>query len=124
MSIYENKQWYNIYYKTFYKFLIPLIIKKNLRILTVSKFSKKELLNVYAKMYTSRKLDDKQLILLKQGKGFFHIGASGHEAAGMAAAINFTPSKDFAYPYYRDQAYCIGIGMTSREILLSFLAIY
>ena len=49
----------------------------------LSKFSKKELLNVYAKMYTSRKLDDKQLILLKQGKGYFHIGASGHEAAQM-----------------------------------------
>ena len=34
----------------------------------------------------SRRLDDRQLVLLKQGKGFFHIGASGHEAAQVAAS--------------------------------------
>ena len=52
-------------------------------------FTKKQLLDVYYNMALSRQLDDKQLILLKQGKGFFHIGGSGHEAAGMAAALNF-----------------------------------
>ena len=52
----------------------------------MKKFSKKELLDTYKKMYLSRKLDDKQLILLKQGKGFFHIGASGLEAAQIAAS--------------------------------------
>ena len=85
-------------------------------------FSKKELIDIYSKMFLSRALDEKQLILLKQGKGFFHIGASGHEAAELAAAKNINPNKDFSYPYYRDQAYCIGLGMTSKEILLSFLA--
>ena len=86
------------------------------------RFTKKQLLDIYYKMALSRQLDIKQLILLKQGKGFFHIGASGHEAAGMAAALSFIPSKDFAYPYYRDQAFCIGWGMTSQDHLLSFLA--
>ncbi|SVC75745.1 uncharacterized protein METZ01_LOCUS328599, partial [marine metagenome] len=65
-------------------------------------------------MALSRYLDDKQLILLKQGKGFFHIGGSGHEAAGMAAALAFKPRFDYAYPYYREQAFCLGWGMTSR----------
>ena len=73
-------------------------------------------------MYKSRKLDEKQLILLKQGKGFFHIGASGHEAVQVAASKCFKTEKDYSYPYYRNQAYCLGLGMTSREILLSFLA--
>ena len=73
-------------------------------------------------MYKSRKLDEKQLILLKQGKGFFHIGASGHEAVQLAASKCFKTDKDYSYPYYRNQAYCLGLGMTSREILLSFLA--
>ena len=85
-------------------------------------FTKKQLLNIYYKMAVSRRLDDKQLILLKQGKGFFHIGAAGHEAAGMAAALSFDPAKDFAYPYYRDQAFCLGWGMNIRHHLLSFLA--
>ena len=48
--------------------------------------SKNELLDIYTLMFQSRRLDEKQLILLKQGKGFFHIGASGHEAAQIAAA--------------------------------------
>ena len=88
----------------------------------MKKFSKKELLNTYRKMYLSRKLDERQLILLKQGKGFFHIGASGHEAAQIAASKFINSKTDYSYPYYRNQAYCIGLGMSSREILLSFLA--
>ena len=68
-------------------------------------------------MYLSRKLDDKQLILLKQGKGFFHIGASGHEAAQIAASKFINCKIDYSYPYYRNQAYCIGLGMSSKEIL-------
>lgn len=84
--------------------------------------SKKQLLDIYRSMALSRRLDEKQLILLKQGKGFFHIGGAGHEAAGMAAALSFKPRHDYAYPYYRDQAFCLGWGMTSREHLLSFLA--
>ena len=85
-------------------------------------FTKKQLLEIYQNMAMSRYLDDKQLILLKQGKGFFHIGCSGHEAAGMAAALAFKPGFDYAYPYYRDQAFCLGWGMTSRDHLLAFLA--
>jgi len=85
-------------------------------------FTKKQLLEIYQQMALSRYLDDKQLILLKQGKGFFHIGGSGHEAAGMAAALAFKPGFDYAYPYYREQAFCLGWGMTSREHLLAFLA--
>jgi 2-oxoisovalerate dehydrogenase E1 component len=85
-------------------------------------FTKKQLLEIYQNMAISRYLDDKQLILLKQGKGFFHIGCSGHEAAGMAAALAFKPGFDYAYPYYRDQAFCLGWGMTSRDHLLAFLA--
>ena len=85
-------------------------------------FSKKQLLDIFRNMELSRYLDDKQLILLKQGKGFFHIGGSGHEAAGIAAALSFKPGFDYAYPYYRDQAFCLGWGMSSREHLLSFLA--
>ena len=37
--------------------------------------TKKEILEIYRLMVLSRKLDEKQLILLKQGKGYFHIAA-------------------------------------------------
>lgn len=85
-------------------------------------YSKKDLLDIYKKMALARRLDEKQLIMLKQGKAFFHIGCSGHEASQMAAAQNMIPSKDWSYPYYRDAALCLGLGMTSKEQLLSFLA--
>ena len=85
-------------------------------------FTKKQITEVYRKMALSRKLDDKMLILLKQGKSFFHIGASGHEGAQLAAAGMIKPGEDWSFPYYRDGAYCIGLGMTAREQLLSFLA--
>ena len=84
-------------------------------------FSKKQLIDIYYKMSLSRRLDEKQLILLKQGKGFFHIGAAGHEAAGLAAALSFDPNNDYAYPYYRDQAFCLGWGMTSRAVSYTHL---
>ena len=32
------------------------------------------------------------------------------------------PNQDWSFPYYRDGAFCIGIGMTPKEQLLSFLA--
>jgi len=85
-------------------------------------FTKKQVLEVYNKMLLSRKLDEKMLILLKQGKSYFHIGASGHEAAQMAAAVLIRPGEDWSFPYYRDGAYCLGLGMTSKEQLLNFLA--
>ena len=85
-------------------------------------FSKKQILEIYYKMALSRALDKKMLILLKQGKSFFHMGASGHEAAQLAASLIIKPGKDWSYPYYRDGAYCLGLGMTSREQLLSFLS--
>ena len=85
-------------------------------------FTKKQIIEVYRKMALSRKLDNKMLILLKQGKSFFHIGASGHEGAQLAAAGMIKPGEDWSFPYYRDGAYCIGLGMTAREQLLSFLA--
>ena len=85
-------------------------------------FQKKELLDIYNKMYLARTLDEKQLILLKQGKAYFHIGCSGHEGAQMAASNNLNAGKDWVYPYYRDAALCLGLGMTGKEQLLSFLA--
>lgn len=85
-------------------------------------FMKKELVEVYKKMVTARRLDEKMLIMLKQGKSYFHIGGSGHEAAQLAAASVLRPGEDWAYPYYRDAALCLGLGMTAKEQLLCFLA--
>ncbi|MEE2876346.1 MAG: dehydrogenase E1 component subunit alpha/beta [Candidatus Neomarinimicrobiota bacterium] len=85
-------------------------------------FTKKRLLHIYELMVQSRRLDEKTLTLLKQGKSYFHIGGSGHEATQLAAAEVFEIKKDWAYPYYRDSAFCLGLGMTGREQLLCSLS--
>ena len=69
-------------------------------------FTKKQILEVYNNMAVSRRLDEKMLNLLKQGKSFFHMGASGHEAAQLAASFEMRAGKDWFYPYYRDAALC------------------
>jgi len=83
-------------------------------------FDKKALLDFHKNMVLSRMLDFKMLTLLKQGKGFFHIGAAGHEAIQTAAAHAMRPGHDYAYPYYRDLAYMLQYGATPLEIMLLF----
>ena len=72
-------------------------------------------------MVTSRKCDDKILLLLKQGKVFFHIGGSGHEAAQVATALAMKPAYDWAYPYYRDMAFSLAFGYTVEDVFLEAL---
>lgn len=99
--------------------------KMNTEVMTQNKHkitqSKEELLSVYRTMLTSRRIDEKHLILLKQGKSFFHIGGSGHEAAQVAAASALRPGHDWAFPYYRDLAFALRYGMTVEEIFLAAL---
>jgi len=83
---------------------------------------REKLLEVYGTMLLARRLDEKMLALLKQGKSFFHIGASGHEAAQVAAALALKPGYDWCYPYYRDLAFVLQLGMTPEEAMLCFLS--
>jgi len=84
--------------------------------------SKQSLIKLYLNMVKSRFMDDKMLIMLKQGKSFFHIGAGGHEAIQTAAAFAMQPGYDYAYPYYRDLAFVLQYGVTLKEVFLNFLA--
>ena len=79
------------------------------------------LLAAYRNAVAARLIDGKILVLLKQGKVFFHIGGSGHEAAQTATALAMKPGHDWAYPYYRDLAFCLQFGYTIEEIMLEAL---
>ena len=85
-------------------------------------YTKAQLLAIYKAMATSRRMDEKMLTLLRQGKSFFHIGAAGHEGAQLACALNMQVGKDWAYPYYRDQTLVLGLGSSIEDIFLGFLA--
>ena len=85
-------------------------------------FKEETLLMVYRKMLTSRRLDEKMLTLLKQGKGFFHIGCAGHEATQAAIGLLSHPGKDWFSLYYRDMMMYLMLGGDSNEVLLHHMA--
>lgn len=104
------------------KNLVPSASKFKIRSASIKQFSKEDLMEAYRCMLVARRLDEKMLILLKQGRGHFHIGSSGHEAIQVAAAKNIVPGKDWALPYYRDMAMAVGIGLTAKDLLSAHLS--
>ncbi len=81
-------------------------------------FTNDELLNVLKIMLRARTLDNKAMNLLRQGKTFFHIAGSGHEAVQLAIGLSLDSKKDWLFPYYRDLATVLTAGITPEEVFL------
>lgn len=77
-----------------------------------------QLLKMYRIMYVSRRVDDREILLKRQQKIFFQISCAGHEALLVAAAANLRPAYDWFFPYYRDRALCLALGVTPEAQLL------
>ena len=78
----------------------------------------RQLIDIYRLMFLSRKIDDREILLKRQQKIFFQISGAGHEALQVGAALALRPGYDWFFPYYRDRALCLALGVTPEEMFL------
>jgi 2-oxoisovalerate dehydrogenase E1 component len=81
-------------------------------------FPAEELIADFRLACLSRALDDREILLQKQSRVFFQISGAGHEILLVSLARSLRPAYDWFFPYYRDRALVLALGVTPRDILL------
>ena len=81
--------------------------------------SREQFIGFYRTMLLSRRLDDRELQLKNQSLSYFQISGAGHEAVQVAAGLALRPGRDWVFPYYRDRALCLTLGLTAYDMLLN-----
>ena len=80
--------------------------------------TREQLIQAYRFMFMSRRIDDREIILKRQQKIFFQMSGAGHEAIGVAAGLALKAEYDWFYPYYRDRALCLTLGVEPYQMFL------
>ena len=80
-----------------------------------------DLLKMYRIMLLARRVDERSWILNRQGKAAFVISCQGQEGCQVGAAYNLRPGYDYVYPYYRDHAVVMALGVSARDEMLALL---
>ncbi len=88
---------------------------------TRNDLDKEILLDAFLKMCTAKTMAEVYEENFKFVSKYVHATSRGHEAIQLAAGMQLLP-QDYAYPYYRDDAMLLGIGMTPYELILQVLA--
>lgn len=77
-----------------------------------------QLIEIYRLMFLSRRVDDREILLKRQQKIYFQVSGAGHEALQVGAALALRSGYDWFFPYYRDRALCLALGVTPEEMFL------
>jgi 2-oxoisovalerate dehydrogenase E1 component len=82
------------------------------------KLSPPQLIEIYRLMFLSRRIDDREILLKRQQKIYFQVSGAGHEALQVGAALALRPGYDWFFPYYRDRALCLALGVSPEDMFL------
>jgi 2-oxoisovalerate dehydrogenase E1 component len=77
-----------------------------------------DLIRAFRFIYMSRRIDDREILLKRQNKIFFQISGAGHEAIQTAVGMALRAGHDWFFPYYRDRALTLALGVTAEDMLL------
>ena len=83
--------------------------------------SQEQLRSMYRDMVLGRLLDERILVLNRQGRAPFAISGQGHEAAQVGVGYALRRGHDWLVPYYRDLTLVLVMGMEPKDHLLAAL---
>jgi len=84
----------------------------------LGQFDPAELVADFRLACLSRALDDREILLQKQSRVYFQISGAGHEILLLALDRSLRPAYDWFFPYYRDRALVLALGVTPLDIML------
>src|SRR5262245_66056439 len=74
------------------------------------------------KMLTVYYLEERLKVFVRAGKVSFHASTRGHEKLQIAMSMLLRPGTDWFFPYYREKALVLGLGMTPKQVFLHMLS--
>src|SRR5450432_3402071 len=80
--------------------------------------TREQLIQAYRVIFTSRRIDDREILLKRQQKIYFQMSGAGHEGIGVPAGLALKAGYDWFYPYYRDRALCLALGVKPYDMFL------
>jgi len=89
---------------------------------TQPRIDPKILLDLYEKMLRVYFVEERVKIFSKQNKCAFVASSRGHEKVQIATAMLLQRGKDWFFPYYREKALMVGLGMSLKDIFLGMLS--
>jgi 2-oxoisovalerate dehydrogenase E1 component len=80
------------------------------------------LIDLYRKMLRVFYVEENVRRFVRLNKCSFHASSRGHEKLQIVCAMLLKPGKDWFFPYYREKALAVGLGLPLKDVFLHMLS--